>query len=302
VNDSTWRNLSAILGMACVILIVAAVALLATSGETPKKTPSAPSAPVGDVSPSADVPSDSATPSGSAAPVITAKPGPTATPQPKAPIVAVTFNNVMLDASTDTAGKPRTFSFITDGVGPVGIAMVKSGTAMSRICATVDDSKPDCRTGTKVSYKGATTDTAHSLWTITLIGYQTNTPTIDIAFSWPSNTGKINFTHGRLQGSSSPNVPEALNGFSATFKARTAAKVGLAASWTVITTDVGVTVNEVNGTSLNQVDSKQFTACSNLGASGYSYAVGAGKTYRIALRDLSADAQRPDLSAVLTLP
>jgi hypothetical protein len=303
VNDASWRNLSAILGVACVILIIAAGALLATSGEsaTPTTTPVA-NVSTGDATPTAPRPSGSVGPSITATPTATAIVGPTASPAPKAPIVAITFNNVRLDASTDIAGKPRTFTFITDGVGPVGITMTKSTTALSRICVTVDNSKPDCRTGTKVNYKGAFTDTAHSLWTVTLVGYQTNTPTLDIAFSWPSNTGKISYTHGRFQGSSSPNVPETLNGFTATFKTRAAGNINLSASWTAITPDVGVTLSTVSGANINQVDSKQFSAAQNLGTSGYTFAVALGQTYRLALRNLSADSQRPDLSAVITVP
>jgi hypothetical protein len=303
VNDTSWRNLSAILGVACVILIIAAGALLATTGEAaPTPSQAAIASASGSVSPSGTTSTGTNGPTASTAPTPTPSLGPSPTAPPKAPIVAVTFNNLMLDAASDINGKPRTFSFITDGTGPVVIKMVKSTTALSKICVKVDDSKPDCRTGTKVNYAGAFTDTVHSLWTVTLVGSGTNTPTIDLAMSWPSNSGKVTLTHGRLQGSSSPGIPEALNGFTATFKTRTAGNVVLAASWTVITTDVDVKLQDVDGPHAIPVDEKQFKSAQNLGTAGYSFALGGGKFYRIIFTDLSADAQRPDLTAIITVP
>jgi len=70
-----------------------------------------------------------------------------------------------------------------DGTGPVGIAVTKiSAKASLKICAKIDDSKPDCRTWTKVnSFKGASTDTAQSIWVVTLVGVGTDTPTVDVA-------------------------------------------------------------------------------------------------------------------------
>ena len=314
MNDTSWRNLSAILGVACVILIIAAGALLATSGESPTPSPSATAA-VGSVAPAGTNPTDSiapsaaVTPSGSAAvptsPADTSSPGPSG-PTPSAPanapIAAVTFNNLMLDASTDTSGTARTITFITDGNGKVGIAMTKSTSATTRICVKVDDAKPDCRVGTKVNYAGAFTDTAHSVWTITLLGNSTATPTIDLALSWPTNTGKVSLTHGRLQGSSSAGVPEALNGFTATFKGRSPGNVTLSASWTVVTADVDVSLADVDGPKAIAVDEKQFKGAQNLGTAGYSFGIDAAKFYRIFFRSLSADSGRPDLSAVLTIP
>jgi len=306
VNDSSWRNLSAILGVACVVLIIAAGALLATSGESP--TPSQSNG-VASVIPSVDDSSGSPVPSASS-PTSPVPSGsvptsvPTASPVTNAPIAQVTFNDLMLDGATEASGKARTFTFITDGAGPVGISITKSSPAKAttRICAKVDDSKADCRTGTKVTYKGAFTDTAHSVWVVTLIGPAATGPLVDVAFSWPTNHARITLTHGRLQGSSSPGVPVAMNGFTATVKTVAAGNVSVAASWTVITTDVRVSTDEVVGTSVNGLDQKTFAGATNLGTPGYSFAVGAGKLLRVSLRNLSADSQRPDLTAVLSVP
>jgi hypothetical protein len=305
VNDTTWRNLSAVLGVACVVLIIAAGALLATSGES--ATPSPLDSSVASVIPSGSDsgPTGSPTPSPSSGPTSSPSGGPTATATvpPNAPIAAVTFTNLMLDSSTDPAGKARTFTFVTDGSGPVGITITKSsGKDVTRICATVDNSKPDCRVGTKVTYKGAFTDTAHSVWVITLIGNHSARPTVDIGFSWPSRSAQITLTHGRLQGSSSPGISEFLNGFTAIVKTNSAGNLSVAASWTVITTDVKLTTEEINGTSFSTVDQKQFTSATNLGTPGYTFAVGAAKFYRVSMRDLSADSMRPDLTAVVSVP
>jgi hypothetical protein len=303
VNDSSWRSLSAVLGVACVVLIIAAGALLATGGEA-SPNPSGPIATVATAGPSGSAPTGSTQPSSSAS-VTTVPSAPASTPPPaKAPIVGITFNNLQLDSSNDALGKTRTFTFITDGVGAVGISITKSSPAKqtTRICARVDDGKADCRVGTKVTYKGAFTDTAHSVWVITLIGNAAASPLVDVAFSWPSNSPKITLTHGRLQGSATPGVSANLNGFTATFTPKVAGNVGVTAAWSAITTDVRVSTDQVLGGSSNLMDQKQYSAAQNLGTPGYSFAVSAGKTYSVSLRNLSADSGRPDLTAVVTIP
>ena len=306
MNDSSWRSLSAILGVACVILIIAAGALLATSGGSP--TPSSSDIGQTSASPSGSVATASTGPSASAS---AASASPTAAPSastkptsaPKAPIALATFNNLMLDAANDASGTARTFTFITDGAGPVGIGFTQgTGKALVKICAKIDDLKPDCRTGSKVTFTGALTDTAHSVWIVTLVGAGANTPTVSVSLSWPTNEPRITLTHGRLQGSTSPGVPEALNGFICTFKPRAAGNVTVAASWTTITTDITMSTANVNGTTVNTVDEKQFKAAKNLGTPGYTFGVDGGKYYRVSLRDTAADSQRPDLTAVISFP
>jgi hypothetical protein len=304
VNDSSWRSLSAILGVACVILIIAAGALLATSGGSP--APSSSDVGQTGATPSGSVATESSGPSAPASAssvpsVPSATPTPTA--MPKAPIALATFSNLMLDAANDASGTARTFTFITDGAGPVGIGFTQgTGKALVKICAKIDDSKPDCRTGSKVTFTGALTDTAHSVWIVTLVGAGANTPTVSVSLSWPTNTPRITLTHGRLQGSTSPGVPEALNGFICTFKSRAAGNVTVAASWTTITTDIAMSTANVIGTTVNTVDEKQFKAAKNLGTPGYTFGVDGGKYYRVSLRDTAADSQRPDLTAVISFP
>jgi hypothetical protein len=301
VDDKSWRNLSAVLGVACVVLIVAAGALLATSGESPAPSQQ-PGNSVAVESPTGSTESLLPDESPSEA-LFTPFASPTPTPPP-AHVASVTFNDLQLDAMNDPLGKPRTFTFISDGKGAIVISIVKSSPAKTttRICAWVDGSKPDCRTGTKVTYKGAYTDTAHSVWVVTVIGNQGATPVIDLTLSWPANTPRVEMTHGRLQGSSTPGVPDTLNGFTVTTTPKTDGNIGVSASWTNLTTDVRVTTDQVVGSSSNLVDQKAYNGAQNLGSPGYSFGVTAGKTYRLALRNLSTDSGRPDLTAVITLP
>ena len=306
MNETSWRSLSAILGVACVILIIAAGALLATSSGSAAPSSSdigqTSAAPSGSSSSESSEPSASASASASATAVPSATTKPTA--PPKAPIALATFNNLMLDAANNASGTARTITFVTDGTGPVGIAITKiSAKASLKICAKVDDSKPDCRTWTKVSsFKGATTDTAQSIWVITLMGVGTDTPTVDVAFSWPTNDARITLTHGRLQGSTSPGVPEAQNGFTCTFKTRAAGNVTVAAFWTLLTADIDMSTADVDGPKAISLDEKQFKTAQNLGTPGYSFGLDAGKYFRVFMRSISADSLRPDLTAVISFP
>ena len=297
MNDSSWRSLSAILGVACVVLIIAAGALLATNpgSETPGPTGSFAS-----VDPSASF--SSGDPSGSIGPSGSAQPQASVTPPPKAPIAQVTFSNMMLDASNDTAGQSRVFTFITDGLGPVGITVIKYTVANVKVCARIDGSNWDCRYGGKINFAGATTDTAHSIWEVAVSGRNDAKPTIDLALSWPTNKASITLTHARLQGSTSPGVPEALNGFSATFKTRGAGNAVLAASWTAVNAKVAVTLADVTVSPAVALDEKQFDNATNLGSPGYGAPVSGSKFYKVSLRNLSPDSLRPDLRAVISFP
>jgi hypothetical protein len=297
VNDSSWRSLSAILGVACVILIFAAGALLATNSGASTASPAGGSGavvPSGSGSTASQLPTDSG---GNPA-----TPRPTGTPVPKAPIAQVTFSNMMLDSSADSKAATRTFTFVTDGVGPVGISIIKTSGATVKICAQVDDSGFDCRYGGKITYSGAQTDTSHSVWQVTLQGRSSTTPTVDLALSWPTFHPSITLTHARLQGSTSAGVPEALNGFTATLKTREGGNVGLSASWTQVKADVSVSLANVSSQTAQTVDEKHYTSASDLGLPGYSFQVNAAQFYKLSFRDLSPDSNRPDLRAVISFP
>ena len=123
-----------------------------------------------------------------------------------------------------------------------------------------------------------------------------------MALSWPTNHAQITLTHGRFQGSSSPGVSPNLNGFTATVKTVNAGNLTVAASWTAVTANVEVTTEDLNAPTATILDQKQFSSVTNLGTPGYAYGLNAGKSYRVSLRNLSADSQRPDLTAVISVP
>jgi hypothetical protein len=305
VNDASWRNLSAVLGVACVVLIVAAGMLLMTGGESAASPSALPSEIASiDQSPDSSSSVESIGPSADVTDGPSAPPEATPTVPANAPVSTITFANMQLDAQNDPLGKPRTFTFITDGSGKIGASFttVSPSTAQSIICLSFDGGKPSCVRGTHYSFGKAATDTAHSVWVVTMIGYQTNTPIVNVTMSWPSNTPRVTLTHGRFQGSSTAGVSEALNGFTAQFAAIRAGTVGVSASWTSVTADARVTTDQLSGSSSNLLDQQQYSGVQNVGSPGYTYAVTTGKTYRVSLRNLSADSGRPELTATISLP
>jgi hypothetical protein len=169
------------------------------------------------------------------------------------------------------------------------------------MCIQIDAGAQTCSTGAKPGFPNALADRPHSLWVVTLIGVGDSTPTVDVAFSWPAASPSITLAHGRLQGSSSPGIPEALNGFNATFKARIAGTVSVKVAWTVIVTDVDIALADVTGASAVNVDETQRQGVKAVDPA-YTHAVDAGKKYKVMFRDLSADSQRPDLNATITFP
>jgi hypothetical protein len=208
-----------------------------------------------------------------------------------------------IDAASDPLATSRTFSFVSDGAGPVSAQVTKSSLATPSIkmCIKIDAGAQTCSTGAKPGFPNALADRPHSLWVVTLIGVGDATPTVDVAFSWPAASPSITLAHGRLQGSSSPGIPEALNGFNATFNARIAGTVSVKVAWTVIVTDVDIALADVTGASALSVDETQRQGVKAVDPA-YTHAVDAGKKYKVMFRDLSADSQRPDLNATITFP
>jgi hypothetical protein len=301
VDDRVWRNVSVVLGVVCAVLIGVAGAILIVdnkNGSTPTSGPDS---------------SDLATATTSEGPgsVASASLGtisaPTPSPTPGEPAAAatITFNQMKLDATNDTKGFARTFTFITDGPGPVTWAITKnSAGGTSRMCAKVDNSAFTCKVGGLMSSKGAMSDSTPdkpSTWTVTFLGYGNSAPTVDIAITWPTTSPKITLTHGRLQGSSTEGVSEFLNGFTATFKPRAAGVLNVQASWTIITADIGVSLSDTTSTPAVTVDDRQYKTAQYL-TPAYTFNVDATKTYTVKLRNESADSGRPDLTAQITFP
>lgn len=152
------------------------------------------------------------------------------------------------------------------------------------MCVSVDGGTARCAVGGLPSNTKARGDAgAQNNWKVTLAGYGTSKPTIDVTFTWPTANPMIKLTHGRLQGVG-PKVIEGLNGFTATFKPRGAGSLNVQASWTGVTADVDLSLADVT-TPLRQArrqavqgrDVRQSTVCVQRGLD----------------QDLSAQAARP---------
>ena len=176
-----------------------------------------------------------------------------------------------------------------------------SAGSSTKMCAKVDAGDTGCKVLALPNFLKGAADAEHNTWTVTLVGYGNSHPTVDVTFTWPAVTPKILLNHGRFQGSSSPNVAEALNGFSATFKPRAAGPLNVQASWTTITTDVEMSLSDVTTPPAVTVDHRQYSAVTYV-SPAYNYNVDPTKTYLLKLRNTSADGQRPDLTAQITFP
>lgn len=318
MNDTTWRNVSIALAVICILLLgVAGVLYFGSHDNNPAATPTgtvfaggttaSSSASIGGTPTSSSSSSSSSSgKSGTPAASASATPKPTPTPKPtqSAPTASITFNDMMLDAQSDPLATSRTFSFVSDGPGPVSMQVTKSSlsTASIKICVKIDGGAQTCSSaGSKPGFPNALADRPHSLWVVTLIGIGGAAPTVDVAFSWPAASPSITLAHGRFQGSSSPGVPEAQNGFNATFTPRGNGNVSVGAAWTVIVTDVDLALAEVTGTPAVNVDEAQRHGVKAVDPL-YTHSVSSGKKYKVMLRDLAADAQRPDLNATISFP
>jgi hypothetical protein len=295
VNDDRWRNISLVLGLICVVLIIAAGLLVVTGkNQTPTQAP-LPSDTSGSTLESPTIGDTFSLP-----PTLGPSASPTASPTPaptqSAPTAVINFTGMTLDAGSTTGATARTFTFISDGIGAVGMQITKSSGGTVKFCAKVDTSAFSCKSGGNPGFPKASADTPHSVWTVTIIGSGTDTPTVDVRFSWPTAAAKITLSHGRLQGSSTQGVPEGLNGFTATFQPRSSGDVNLQASWTSITTDVQVTLADVSVPPAVNVDQQTFNGVGFL-APAYTHGLDQGKSYQISLRNTAADSNRPDLTA-----
>lgn len=313
MNDKTWRNVSIVLAVMCVLLLgVAGAIYFGSNSSSPGPTDTASAFAGGpSASASASLPGETSSAAGnSATPTnpgssasANAKPTPTPKATANAPTASITFNDMMLDAQNDPLATSRTFSFTSDGPGPVSMQVTKSSLATPSIkmCVKIDAGAQTCSTGSKPGFPNALADRPHSLWVVTLIGVGAATPTVDVAFSWPTASAAITLAHGRLQGSSSPGISEALNGFNATFKPRAGGKVAVGVVWTVIVADVDIALADVTGGSALSVDETQRHGVKAVDPP-YTDSVDAGTTYKVMFRDLSADSQRPDLNATISFP
>ncbi len=307
MDDRVWKNISIVLGVVCALLIGVAGALMIVGSHRSGSTANASASPSGVVA----VATDSAAADNSGGPSAstsgasqshgpTAPSGPTPTPGKPSP-ATITFTNIGLDASTDAQATTRTFTFISDGAGPVTFAVTKiSAGGTAKLCINVDGSVPTCKIGTPSklpTFPSGAADQVHSTWSVTLIGYNSSAPTVDLTFTWPTATPKVTLTHGRFQG-----TPEAFAGFSASFKPRASGSINIQAAWTLITTKASMTLYDASGTPAIVVDQRQYDGVTYVNPA-FTSNVDPTKTYQVKLLRTSPDSSdRPDLTAQITFP
>jgi hypothetical protein len=230
-----------------------------------------------------------------------ATPAPTPTPGPASP-ATITFTGLALDAAKDTSGTIRTFTFTSDGAGPVTFAVTKtSAGGTTKMCAKVDAGAFACQVKATPSFLKGVADGPHNTWVVTRVGYGTSKPTVDVTFTWPASRPTIQLSHGRFQGSSTQGVSDTLNGFSATFQPRTGGAVDVQATWTDVTADASLTLFDATTPPNVTVDQRQYKGATYVNPA-FTANVDATKTYLVELRDLSADSGRPDLTAQVSFP
>ena len=320
-----WRNVALALGLVAAILVggigelvysavneapapdsatASPVLSLATASATPTAHTSPTTAPTqsGLASPSAG-PSDTSGPTDTSGPSST--PVGTTTPAPQvggSPSPAtITFHEMMLDSAADSAGLARTFSFTSDGPGPVSAQVVAAAPlANLKMCIQVNGGPSSCTTGaTPGVFTMAPSGGDQAAWVVTLIATDAgSTPVVDVAFTWQTRAPAITLSHGRFQGS--PN-PDSLRGFTATFKARTSGSIGVIASWPPVTTDASLTLSDVTSSPGSTVGVQTYPATGSI-AQSYSHAVSAGRTYQVLVVNTGADSGRPDLTTTIAFP
>jgi len=228
----------------------------------------------------------------------TETPPPTALPSQTSPTASVTFNNLMLDSSTDPNGSTRTFSFASDGPGMVSAGIVAtSPLETTTLCVAVDASPKQCASGGTPGFTIPVT-TAYSNWIVSVSSASEGTPTVDVAFSWPTDDPSIFVEGGRFQGS--PN-PDSLRSLTATFMTRTAGQLKLDAAWPPATVEATVTLSDESGAQPVTVDSVTYPAAGSI-SPAYAHALAAHRTYTVTLFDASPDEGRPRLAAMIWFP
>jgi hypothetical protein len=299
LDDRVWKNISIVLGVVCALLLGVAGALMVVGHRGTASTAS--SGPtIVEATESMDTagPTDTSDGTPSQGTAITS--GPTGTPGPIAP-ATVTFSDIGLDGENDSNGTTRTFTFTSDGGGQVPIAVTKITGGFARFCFAVDGSAYRCtvrNTTQGLSFQGVA-DTAHSTWTIALVGYHSDTPTVDLTFTWPTGSPKVMFTHGRLQA-----TPEGLNGFTVTFKPRAAGTLNVQSAWSPGMFDVSMSLYDVTTAPAVAIEGAQrdYKGVTYI-SPAYTAEIGPTKSYQVKFRRTSGDtSERPDLTAQITFP
>jgi hypothetical protein len=273
------------------------------SGFTPSPSPDATAA----ATPRTTAASAPASAQGSTAhnPIATAsKPGPTATPTEgplpsrTSPAATITFRQLVLDGSADAAGSARSFSFVSDGPGAVSAEVVETSPMDSTtLCAAADEALPVCTTGATPIFTSHAT-TAHSRWTVTVASPNKSSPTVDVAFRWPTDHPSITLSKFRFQGY--PN-PDSMRTLTADFTTRASGTLKVDAAWSRIAVDATLSLADLSGVKPVTLGTAAYTGEVSISPS-YTHLLTGGRTYEVKLYNNGRDAGRTLLTATIAFP
>ena len=219
----------------------------------------------------------------------------------KSPTATITFHGLMLDALVDSAatvGSAMAFTFSSDGPGEVSVQIVASAPLDTTTICLIGDGKPvGCDVGGSPGITQTTT-TAHSDWLVNVTSPNAGTPTVDLAFSWPTERPRMTLNHGQFRGS--PN-PDSLRSLTATFRTRAAGSISVDAVWSPISLDATLTLTERAGTASAAIDQIQYSGLTGT-TPAYAHTVRSGRNYMVSLYNLSRESGRPDLDVTIGFP
>jgi hypothetical protein len=220
-------------------------------------------------------------------------------PPQTVPTAMVTFNELVLYPSITAAKQAATFSFVSDGPGPVIASIVASPpTNSSRICLSGDGGTPICASGATPTVEFYS-QSIQTKWRVTIGSANEEAPTVDVQLSWPSTKPSITASQVPFQGH--PNR-DSLRSLTATLTARTNGDLTLVASWSPASLDVALTAWLVDKSGQHVVDQRTVSAAQSLGTPK-PLSMKAGSTYRVSLSNESAASNtNPALTATLQFP
>jgi len=291
MNEAGWRNLSIGLAVVLVVLLAAGGALLVfggrggNGGTSPTPTSSATASGTASASPT-ETASESATASVTASPSPTVKPTKAPTPSPTLttyPTTTIAFDNLKLDAVA--TGNLRTIAFTSNGPSDI-VATIKVTSPQLRasVCLKPGSGSAFCQHGSgTLNFKGQATGATGS-WTLTLIGYLTDVPVVDVTLTWRTKAPKVTLTNFRFDGTGNSDY----NGFTATVKARGGGNLTFAFNWgtsypwdLLVQDQTSGTHTEPTGTGTSLSHSVAATASHQYRSTLQNTAAGSGSAVRL---------------------
>ena len=141
------------------------------------------------------------------------------------PAATISFKQLKLDATTDTAGTTRTITFVT-GPGSISVKLTTSSGGSSKACLAEGGKQLGCRTAVSGTLSAKTTKKA-ATFVVTLRGAATATPVVDVTITFPAAKPKVVITNARFDGTASP----AYNGLQVVATPRAKGTFKVTASW-----------------------------------------------------------------------